>query len=193
MGSNQSNNPFVGLAKQACAIAMHSRLVLDATPWMRRPNDQLNVPLFHLTRIQQQPATVNKSNQKKKCYFQSDTQILMTLFIHTSGNKKFGRNVVSNCKRCNAVLALFAFSNSERILRLCRIGTSDINSTPPATIISYVPDAIRPTPVVIAWFALMHAIVTVCAGVLLLKPAANAASRPIFDVFTSWITVPYTM
>lgn len=36
----------------------------------------------------------------------------------------------------------------------------------------------------------MQAIVTVWAGVLLLKPAAKAASRAIFDVFTSWITDP---
>lgn len=36
----------------------------------------------------------------------------------------------------------------------------------------------------------MQAIVTVWAGVLLLKPAAKAASRAILDVLTSCITVP---
>lgn len=78
MGSNLSSSPFAGLVMQACAIAMHIRLVLDATLWMRRPNDQLNVPSFHPTRTQQRPATMNKFNEKKKCYFQSDALILMS-------------------------------------------------------------------------------------------------------------------
>lgn len=46
-------------------------------------------------------------------------------------------------------------------------------------------------PVVMAWFELIHAIVTVCAGVLSEKPALRAASRAILLVLTSWITVPY--
>jgi hypothetical protein len=48
-------------------------------------------------------------------------------------------------------------------------------------------------PVVMLWFELIQAIVTVCAGVLSEKPAARAASRPMLLVFTSCITVPYTM
>lgn len=56
--------------------------------------------------------------------------------IHTSGAKKLGRNVLNNASRCAADLALFALSIKDRILRLWRIGTSDMNSAPPATIIS---------------------------------------------------------
>ena len=44
------------------------------------------------------------------------------------------------------VLALFRDSMVLRILRLWRMGTSDMNSTPPATMVSHWPDAIRPTP-----------------------------------------------
>jgi hypothetical protein len=65
----------------------------------------------------------------------------------------------------------------------------------------------KPIPVVIAAFDEMQAMVTVCAGVLLEKlwgrfleyfgfyknfmiyPAARAASRAIFEVFTSWMTL----
>lgn len=50
---------------------------------------------------------------------------------------------------------------------------------------------INSLPVVIATFDEMQAIVTVWAGVLSLYPAAKAASRAIFEVLTSWITVPY--
>ncbi|KAE9538012.1 hypothetical protein AGLY_005984 [Aphis glycines] len=49
----------------------------------------------------------------------------------------------------NGVLALFALKSRLLILRECLIGTSDMNSTPPATITSYAPAAIRPIPVVI--------------------------------------------
>ena len=40
------------------------------------------------------------------------------------------------------------------------------------------------------WFEEMQAIVTVCAGILSEIPAPRAASLAMFDVFTSWITVP---
>lgn len=40
---------------------------------------------------------------------------------------------------------------------------------------------------------LMQAMVTVWAGVLLLNPAAKAASLAMLEVFTSWMTLPYTM
>lgn len=75
----------------------------------------------------------------------------MILINCTSGIKKSGRIVDNNDKRCPNVFALFARSIRPRILRLCRIGTSDMCSTPPATITSYVPVAIRPMPVVIAY------------------------------------------
>lgn len=71
-------------------------------------------------------------------------------YLLTSGAKKSGRIVESNCSRWPTVFALLARSINERILRLWRIGTSDINSTPPATIASYVPVAISPMPVVMA-------------------------------------------
>lgn len=47
----------------------------------------------------------------------------------------------------------------------------------------YIPD-------VIATFEDMQAIVTVWEGVLSLYPAAKDASLAMFEVLTSWITVP---
>ena len=52
------------------------------------------------------------------------------------------------------------------------------------------PVLILSTPVPMATLELMHARVTVCAGVLRGIPAAMAASRAILEVKTSWITVP---
>ena len=42
----------------------------------------------------------------------------------------------------------------------------------------------------IPWLAEMQAWVTVCAGVDLGTPAPNAASRAMFEFFTSWMTCP---
>lgn len=70
--------------------------------------------------------------------------------------KKFGRKVLNNDNFCPNVFALFARNIRDLILRLNLIGTSDMNSTPPATIISYVPLAIKPTPVVMAYKNILY-------------------------------------
>lgn len=54
------------------------------------------------------------------------------------------------------------------------------------------PCVMAPAPVTTAAFALMHAIVTVCAGIVSGRPADSTASRAMLDVFASWITVPST-
>ena len=73
------------------------------------------------------------------------------------------------------VFALFMLSKSFRMGLLRRIGTSLIVSTPPAITTSDWPDVIWPMPLVMAWFADIHASVTVCAGILSVNPAARAA------------------
>lgn len=71
-----------------------------------------------------------------------------------------------------------------------RIGTSEKVSTPPARTTSDWPVWMCMMPLQIAWLALMHACVTVCAGVDLGTPAPSAASRAMLLVRTSWMTVP---
>jgi hypothetical protein len=94
-----------------------------------------------------------------------------------------------------------------------RMGTSLKVSQPPQTMISACPAMILSAAVVMAWFALMQAIVTlntihchtsgskeltarkrrtVCAGTPTGNPELIAASRAIFEVRASWITVPYS-
>ena len=63
----------------------------------------------------------------------------------------------------------------ERSLRERRMGTSDMVSVPPATQTSAWPVARRPAHEAMAWLDEMHAIVTVCAGVLRLNPASSIA------------------
>ena len=86
--------------------------------------------------------------------------------------------------------ALFIARNRLRSAREKRIGTSEKVSTPPAITTSDWPVWMCWIPAQIAWFAEMHACVTVCAGMLFGSPAPSAASRAMFDVRTSWSTVP---
>lgn len=62
--------------------------------------------------------------------------VVMSKKFLTSGTKKFGLNVESNFSFSGTDLALLAFNRKLLILRLSLIGTSDMNSTPPATITS---------------------------------------------------------
>uniref|UniRef100_A0A8D9BUV9 Uncharacterized protein n=1 Tax=Cacopsylla melanoneura TaxID=428564 RepID=A0A8D9BUV9_9HEMI len=103
----------------------------------------------------------------------------------SSGIKKSGLIVARSFNLSTGVLALLARRSRLLIFLECLIGISDMNSTPPATTTSYAPAAIMPMPVVIPWLELIHAMVTVWAGVLSENPALRAASLPILLVFTS--------
>uniref|UniRef100_A0A0K2USY0 Uncharacterized protein n=1 Tax=Lepeophtheirus salmonis TaxID=72036 RepID=A0A0K2USY0_LEPSM len=111
----------------------------------------------------------------------------------SSGIKYAGRILERRDNLAPTVLALLRLKSISLIFLECRIGTSLIDSTPPAMQMSYTPAEIRPAQLVMDWFEDMHAIVTVCAGILSEKPAPRAASLAIFEVFTSWITVPTQM
>ena len=64
----------------------------------------------------------------------------------TSRARYEGRTVEKSWIFCNNVLALLERRRTLRSLRDKRMGTSDMNSTPPATTTSYAPAAISPTP-----------------------------------------------
>lgn len=63
----------------------------------------------------------------------------------TSGDRWARRMLPIRLSRCPRVLALLRDSMVFLILRLWRMGTSDMNSTPPATTASHWPAAISPT------------------------------------------------
>ena len=72
----------------------------------------------------------------------------MTSFLElfTSGLQTDGDNICEIIPSLfPIVLALLMSSMSFLIFLLCRIGTSDMNSTPPAIATSIFPDAIKPT------------------------------------------------
>ena len=58
--------------------------------------------------------------------------------------------VVPNFLTCIGDFALLALSMSPLIFLECLMGTSDMNSTPPAMQVSYTPAFIRPRQVVMA-------------------------------------------
>lgn len=64
---------------------------------------------------------------------------------HTSGERWASRMLLSRPSLCPRVFALLRDSMVFLIFRLWRIGTSDMNSSPPATTASHWPAAIRPT------------------------------------------------
>lgn len=68
------------------------------------------------------------------------------MWIYTSGARCAIRMLPIKPSLAPRVFALLRDSMVFLILRLWRIGTSDMNSTPPATIASHWPAAIRPTP-----------------------------------------------
>ena len=93
-----------------------------------------------------------------------------------SGIHTFGENIwEAKLNLAPVVLALASDIIIPRIFLLCRMGTSDMNSTPPAITASVYPVAIIPMPVVMAWLDEMQACVTVWEGVNWEKPAPRAA------------------
>merc|ERR1719187_2106489 len=111
----------------------------------------------------------------------------------SSGAKKSGLMEASRPSLAPSVLALVLFSINWRIFLEWRMGTSDMNSTPPAMATSYTPALMSPAQVVMAWLDEMQAMVTVWAGMRSEKPAPRAASRARLLVFTSWMTFPVQM
>lgn len=76
--------------------------------------------------------------------------------LGNSGMKKPGRIEASNPSLCCNVLALFALNNKLRIFLLCLIGISDINSTPPHTIVSNTPLLMSPIAKTDIWGPYYH-------------------------------------
>lgn len=92
--------------------------------------------------------TVSLSSRiKVSLYIFLDVYYSQVYCYPTSGIKKSGLMDAMSDSLCAGVLARLRRSNNERILRECLMGTSDMNSTPPATITSKAPAAIMPTPI----------------------------------------------
>lgn len=81
----------------------------------------------------------------KTTHHSKTATLIDVMWINTSGDRCARRMLPIKLSLWPNVFALLRDSMVFLILRLWRIGTSDMNSTPPATILSHWPAAIMPT------------------------------------------------
>lgn len=143
-------SPHPGPSWPASATAGQTHPAPAWRPRTQRPSDRRCGPLFQLWKTQPRlEATNTHSSRKKKktvkdAAFSPSGQTAPQGRGSTSGVRCASRMLPIRPSLWPRVLALLRDSMVFRILRLWRMGTSDMNSTPPATTASHWPAAIRP-------------------------------------------------
>lgn len=119
---------------------------------MQQPDDLRCGPSFQPWRtLPQQEATHTQRSQRRTLIWflmlqaALESNLINLKWIRTSGERCASRMLPIRLSLWPRVFALLRDSMVFLILRLWRMGTSDMNSTPPATTASHWPAAIRPT------------------------------------------------
>lgn len=139
------------------ATARQTRPAPSWRPRRPRPSDRRCGPSFQPWRTRPRlEATNTHSTRKTHTHTHMQLKMLHLAQIKqttapqgwksTSGLRCASRMLPIRPSLWPRVLALLRDSMVFLILRLWRMGTSDMNSTPPATMASHWPAAIRPTP-----------------------------------------------